>query len=308
MNGKWIEIFRGGRQTDSSGRTHNWTNEELDHAVNSFDPANHEPPVVAGHPASNKPAYGWIDALKREGNILLARLKQVEPAFSKLVEDGRFKKRSASFFPDGTLRHVGFLGAAAPAVKGLKDIQFKEEDIAWYEFEEEAAEPSHTPNTEEDSMTLEEALRENERLKGEVKTLTTEKSTLETEKADFAEKLKTAEKDVEDAKKALKDHQETAAKESEARSNKEIEDFVEGLVKAGKIKPADKAEKVASLSVVAKSQNYNFAEDGKDTFGEVKKAFEALPVQEELKSFQDIYPKGEEVGPTIDADEMLSKV
>ncbi|MDP1995112.1 MAG: hypothetical protein Q8K40_07690, partial [Ignavibacteria bacterium] len=36
------------------------------------------------------------------------------------------KKRSVSLNPDNSLRHVGFLGAALPAVKGLADLQFAE--------------------------------------------------------------------------------------------------------------------------------------------------------------------------------------
>jgi hypothetical protein len=43
-----------------------------------------------------------------------------------VVKQGLFKKRSVSLYPDMTLRHVGFLGAVPPSIKGLADIQFKE--------------------------------------------------------------------------------------------------------------------------------------------------------------------------------------
>lgn len=61
-----------------------------------------------------------------------------------MVSAGRFKKRSASFYrPDSTanpvpgvyyLRHVGFLGAQAPAVKGLKDPEFHDNPDDVVEF------------------------------------------------------------------------------------------------------------------------------------------------------------------------------
>ena len=45
-----------------------------------------------------------------------------------LLIEPYYEKRSASFYPDGRLRHVGFLGAAPPAVKGLAGIAFGQED------------------------------------------------------------------------------------------------------------------------------------------------------------------------------------
>lgn len=127
----WIEIFRGGRQVDATGREHDG-DRLIEQALATFDPAQHEPPVVVGHPADNAPAFGWVAALKAEttdrGRVLLARLRQVVPEFADLVRRGVYKKRSAAFYPDGRLRHVGFLGAAPPAVKGLADIGFAAAD------------------------------------------------------------------------------------------------------------------------------------------------------------------------------------
>jgi hypothetical protein len=306
MDGEWIEIFRGGRQTDSNGITSDWTEEKLDHAVASFDPAMHEPPVVIGHPKDNKPAYGWVDGLKRVGNVLMARLKQVVPEFARMVKEGRFKKRSVSFYPDGTLRHVGFLGAMPPAVKGLKDIAFGEEDIALYEYEESSS--TNTQYQEEDSMTLEEALRDNERLKGQITALETEKKTAEAKQAEFAEKATAAEAKAAKAEKDLADMKAVNVKAAETRANKEITDFVDGLVKEGKVAPADKDKKVAALTAAAKAQNYEFAENGEDTFGALKEAFKALPVREELKDFSDQYPKGNDGNPKVDTDAILKKM
>ena len=79
-------------------------------------------------------SYGWIETLRCNGSALEATPRAVEPAFAEMVNAERFNRISASFFlPDAPnnpvrgayyLRHVGFLGAAAPAVKGLRKPQF----------------------------------------------------------------------------------------------------------------------------------------------------------------------------------------
>lgn len=135
--GDWIPIFKGGRQIDSAGREHDG-DALIDNAVAKFNTAIHEPPAVIGHPQDNAPAYGWVEGLKKQGGLLMAKFKQVEPAFADMVRRGLFKKRSAAFYPDGTLRHVGFLGAMPPAVKGLPDVAFAEGNAVTFEFADRA--------------------------------------------------------------------------------------------------------------------------------------------------------------------------
>jgi hypothetical protein len=53
-----------------------------------------------------------------------------------MVKQGMYKKRSIALYPDLTMRHIGFLGGMPPAVKGLADIKFGEED-EFSEIEEE---------------------------------------------------------------------------------------------------------------------------------------------------------------------------
>ncbi|STD22410.1 Uncharacterised protein [Enterobacter asburiae] len=77
-----------------------------------------------------------MKSLSLNGGDLLAEPDQLDPQFAELVGNGRFKKVSASFYlPDspnnpkpGTLylRHVGFLGAQPPSIKGLKQVSFGE--------------------------------------------------------------------------------------------------------------------------------------------------------------------------------------
>jgi len=114
-----------------------WTEEDLDRIVAGYDPTAHEAPVVLGHPKDNAPAFGWVGELKRDGKKLLAQFRQLVPEFVEAVREGRFKKRSISLYGDGTLRHVGFLGAVPPAVKGLTDVAFQaDENELAYEFGE----------------------------------------------------------------------------------------------------------------------------------------------------------------------------
>lgn len=152
-----LDIFRAGTHTDVSGRTLSFAAADLDATVAAYDPARHEAPLVVGHPALDAPAYGWVKTLTRDGEVLRATPAQVETQFAELVRAGRFKKISASFWlPDApgnpapgvySLRHVGFLGAAAPAVKGLRAPQFAgdEAGIVTLEF---AASGEETPMPE----------------------------------------------------------------------------------------------------------------------------------------------------------------
>jgi hypothetical protein len=123
----WIEIFRAGDyRAKGKGLV---TRDDLERVVQNYDPSFHEAPVTVGHPQDNLPAFGWVDRLAVRGDLLLAKERQVDPQFNEMRQAGRYKKRSASFYTgaDGKisgLRHVGYLGAMPPEVKGLQDVQF----------------------------------------------------------------------------------------------------------------------------------------------------------------------------------------
>ncbi len=137
--GDWVEIFRGGKQVASDGSVHDG-DALIEKAYSTFDPAAHEVPIVVGHPVHNSPSFGWAEGLKQviKGGkkVLYAKFKQVVPEFEDLVKRGIYKKRSASFYPDGRLRHIGFLGGMPPAVKGLADLKFGDESAVVFEFGE----------------------------------------------------------------------------------------------------------------------------------------------------------------------------
>lgn len=145
---KQIQIFKPGTHTSVSGTTLSFSEADLAASAAAYDPAVHEAPIVIGHPKLEAPAYGWVKSLSTDGGALNASLDQVNADFAELVKNGAFKKVSASFYmPDASnnpkpgsyyLRHVGFLGAAAPALKGLKQVEFasSDEGVVTIEFAE----------------------------------------------------------------------------------------------------------------------------------------------------------------------------
>jgi len=142
---KPFEIFRTGRHTSSQGAALTFSAADLKTIVDGYDPSLHQAPIVVGHPKTDDPAYGWVAGLSIKGDRLVATPSSLDAAFSDLVKDGKFRARSAAFYaPDAAnnptpgsyyLRHVGFLGAAAPAVKGLKPVEFGDDTMV-VEFED----------------------------------------------------------------------------------------------------------------------------------------------------------------------------
>lgn len=145
-----VEIFRPGTYKAMNGVEYTFSPEETQAIAEAFDPAIGPAPVVVGHPKHDAPAYAWASEVFMDDGILKARLTDVDPAFAEIVKAGRYKRISAKFFvPDASnnpapgqyyLRHIGFLGAAAPAVKGLKSVEFVAEDecISFGEVDAEA--------------------------------------------------------------------------------------------------------------------------------------------------------------------------
>lgn len=134
---KWCEIFRAGIHIDHSGKKITVTTADIDKIISNFNEKNPDVPLVIGHPEMNSPAYGWVDKLKREGKTLLATFKDVSSEFAEWVNQGLYKTRSISLYEDNTLRHIGWLGAQPPAIKGLASYQFAEnEEIKIFDFSE----------------------------------------------------------------------------------------------------------------------------------------------------------------------------
>ncbi len=133
-----MEVFRAG----DYGARGVWREEDLDQLARDYSPDLLEAPLTFDH-ARSGPAYGWVAALRRAGDRLVARLQGVPEVVRELVRAGAYKKRSVEilrrFAPTGRpyLRAVSLLGAATPAVPGLREIAFADSDEPLC-FEDEA--------------------------------------------------------------------------------------------------------------------------------------------------------------------------
>jgi hypothetical protein len=143
FGGQWIDAITTGRHTDDKGNEHNIDAAFLEQVVSNFDPELHEPPAVIGHPHTDDPAYAWVCNQRVQDDVLQVQFCDVDPAFAQLVQEGKFKKRSVAIYldkklaPGGrvpSLRHVGFLGAQPPAVKGLRNITFNEGEAVTFDL------------------------------------------------------------------------------------------------------------------------------------------------------------------------------
>ena len=259
------EIFRAGTRTDANGNTVTITEADLAAAAQAYDPKVHEAPIVVGHPKADAPAYGWVKSLGVQNGVLTADFAQVDEGFADLVKAGRYKKVSASFYPPTspnnpkpgiwTLRHVGFLGAQPPAVKGLSAISFAEGEV-YVDFAEFTESPPPPPpenhENKETPMSLEQELA-------------VEKAAREA-----------AEKEAAESKaelKKLQDEQHAALRDG---AHEQHAEFAEGLVKAGRLKPADKDLVVKVL---------DFAEYPNDVTADFGEGSKKQPLSAALRAF-----------------------
>ncbi len=141
-----LQIFRAGTHTAMNGHTFHFSENDLANTAAAYGLCHHRAPLVLGHPKDDKPTYGWVAALKVLGNGLYAETNEVDARLVDWVGVGRYRHVSASLIaPDSPknpapgywhLRHVGFLGAMPPAVKGMQPPAFGEAKGGSIEFQE----------------------------------------------------------------------------------------------------------------------------------------------------------------------------
>jgi len=264
-----LQIFRAGTHTDMAGQTRTFSAADLAATARAYDPATLEAPLVVGHPATDDPAYGWVAALAAADGALEATPRQVDPAFAALVLAERFNRVSASFFlPDAPtnpvpgvyyLRHVGFLGAAAPAIKGLRKPSFNLSD----ETGTVTVEFSTPPALREVSFVSETQAQTAAPPAGETVDYAAQTRALEAENAALKAAL-----DAERAKQA----------------RAEIAAFAEHLIADGRLLPRDKAGLVEFVAGLGEA-SIEFADGGQTVKTPARAWFDdflkRLPVQVE---------------------------
>lgn len=276
-----IEIFRAGSHTSSNGVERTYTPEELAATAQAYDPASFAAPVVVGHPQTDDPAYAWVRSLEYRDGTLQAHVDQVDPDFAEIVKAGRFRKVSASFYlPDsphnprpGTLylKHIGFLGAAAPAVKGLKPLSLEHSEHSDETVVFETATETDTTFSEGEPMSDSTSATE-------VQTVPAAAT------GPTPEDLKVLEDNLKQQAEALKAKETTLLLRELALAKAEYTEFAERLVKDGRLLPVHTSGVVEFMATLKSSnaQDVTFAE-GDET--------KTLPGMAWFKSFLETLPK-----------------
>lgn len=141
-----IEAGRLGRQIDSRGVVKEFTPEFFQEVISSYDPKNFKAPAIISHDtkgvADNKLhtnkelCYGVASGLKMVGDRLKISFDKLSPKIKEHFDNGELVSVSPSFYPPShhanptpgkwSLRHLSFLGANPPAIKGLAAPTFSE--------------------------------------------------------------------------------------------------------------------------------------------------------------------------------------
>jgi hypothetical protein len=123
----WWDVARVGCWRGSQGGAPaevELTASELEQIAADYDPSLQEAPVTVEHMRSG-PAHGWVDRLRVAGDRLQARFRDISAQLRQWLASGAYRSRSIELYKPFAstgrpyLGAVTFLGAAAPAVKGL---------------------------------------------------------------------------------------------------------------------------------------------------------------------------------------------
>lgn len=271
-----IAFFKPGRHKPG---TPNFSLADLKEIAKSYDPKKHEAPLVLGHPAQNKPALGWVKKLFLDGEILKAEVRDVDPKFAEAVRKRRFPNISASFYRKDSpanpspgswiLRHLGFFGSLATAVKGLQPISFAEndldEDALFFKFALGAEGEMDFVGDDDDGGDLAAMRKEMNQLNKKIdeleKNAMSEKNTKPAAgdgETNFSEQEAELQKKIADVEK-----REAALEKKElAAQRKEHESFAEELASEGKILPRHKDGLIEFLAGLSAEHTVNFAAEG----------------------------------------------
>ncbi|MDP2786616.1 MAG: peptidase [Pseudomonadota bacterium] len=328
-----IHVFRAGKHVTAAGETIEFSQADLAATAAAYSRAIHEAPLVIGHPKTDDPAFGWAEGMTADAAGLHVAPGQVNPQFAEMVQSGAFKKISVAWYRPSDAanpvpgvwypRHIGFLGAMPPAIKGLNPVQFRDgADLVEIEFSEwsersvsrlfrslrdwflakhgqdeaDRALPGYDVDSLADEVATERAA-EMARQQAEPtpipafsepshhqETSVTPEQAAAIEAENAQLKADLADRDAADKAAAIK------ARHSEAVQ------FCEGLIQAGKLLPAEKEAAVFAYEAAAGSAPVEFGEgDGKTTeapLARVKAMLEGLPKRVEFSEVAGGKPPG----------------
>ena len=93
LEGQWINVL----QTASYGEDGHIKPKDLDDLVSEYQArgTNGKAPVVLGRAKADGAPIGTVDEIRREGDVLQAKVSKIDPRVDQLYSKGVFKKRSA---------------------------------------------------------------------------------------------------------------------------------------------------------------------------------------------------------------------
>lgn len=255
-----IKILQARTATSASGEKVEITQQDLHDIADNYN--QEEPsPFVLGHPKDDAPAKGWVESLVVKGNELFAKGKDYTKDLIEKVGSREYTKISSSLHKkDSTanpnpgklsLKHVGFLGAAAPAMPmGQVDVSdlSADDDAVIYSFSDIEGDDFEF-NDEESDMT-----------EAEIKAL--------------QDKLEKAEVQNAALQETVSKHEKRAGLRAAKDFSDSVDNFCAGAVKAGQLLPAQKDDLVKLFNFAnTAGQTMDFSEDGVEDPTEVLKAF-----------------------------------
>lgn len=267
----WIRIARTGTWTDSKGTPRTFTSADFDTIVRNYDPQQEEAPLVFGHPETDSPAYGWVRALRRDGDILYAQIAHVPAAVREVVQDRHYRYVSMALHPDGKrLRHVGLLGGVPPAIKGLGPVQLGDgSEAVVIQFAAPAFEQPFPGGTRMDPVSTDELQKRIGALEQQVNSLTTANNELK-DKLAASDKARA---DAEQAKTAADDGKAKAEQEFAAYKGEQAKAArtarLERLTTDGKVTPGEHKDILLQVDALSKvPEPVEFSDGGKETLEE----------------------------------------
>jgi hypothetical protein len=213
------------------------------------------PPLVVGHGRDKgEMAYGWLDRLYRVGDKLLADFVDVPEYMIYLMKEKRYNSVSIEMYPtldyngknyQNVLSAVAVLGAELPAVKGLKPLSeclFKASgDVEKLTKEEDAMFTQEQLN----SLVAAAVAEANTKFKAEHDAIVT----------DLTAKITASEGTIKSANEGRETAEAALAVFKRESTDKELEAFVDGAIRDGRVLPKQKDKLIAlakSMSGVVK--------------------------------------------------------
>lgn len=313
-----IEVFASGVWNGDK-----WTDEQLEEMVKNFNELKGvlDPPFKLGHSdkqeIAGKPAIGWIHNLYKQGNKLIADIKDIPANVYDLIVNKAYRKVSSEIMPkfrhesgkmyDNVFCGLALLGEELPAVSSLKSIEAlyaQREGIKCYEF--------NLTGGEKDMDRIEELTKQLADKDIELKKFEVEVAELKKTETELADAQKAvADKDVEIKAK----DEEVAKMKSELKaielSKVEGEDnaFIDEAVKSEKVMPKQK-DVLVSIFKALREQSapvLKYSVDGKEeekSMRDVLKSY--ITDSPKLNLLETFSEKGEEGKEKTDAKEFSS--